>query len=314
MILESVYDSRFSDDSYGFRSAARAHDARDAVYMAITTKSVIYVFDADIVGCFDNINRNILIEILKDAVGDTPILRLIKKLRNVGVLDKGDLSIWLDGVVQGSTLAHIFLDYVLDKLIVLWSKEFAKRGVYYARLHFLIPIQRGCSLKVLTDRLLCDCFRLHSKKTRLIAFRKYARLNIGNNDEVDTETFNFLGLTNKCGITFRSHKFKIVRNCISESITKKLFAQDEKLKIVTRLPFQRLINWLNSVLQGYYTYFAVPDKLEPLSHFRHASIKLIFRRLKSLSQRCKWNWEKFNAIFAKLLIFPKQRPLTFLYA
>ena len=47
-ILENIYEPKFRGVSYGFRPGTRAHDALDAVYMAITTKNVNYILDADL--------------------------------------------------------------------------------------------------------------------------------------------------------------------------------------------------------------------------------------------------------------------------
>ena len=200
MILENIYDPSFKGMSYGFRPGTRAHDALDALYVAITTKNVNYILDADIVGCFDNINKQLLLEILKDRIGDKRILRLIERLLNAGILDDGELRILDDGVVQGSTLspllANILLDYILDNFIIWWRSIFAKGEVYYVRYadDYVIAFQYKEDaeklLQALTDRLLCAGLRLNAKKTRLIPFCKYTRIFNG-----DTETFDFLGFT-----------------------------------------------------------------------------------------------------------------------
>ena len=315
MILEVIYEPKFVGMSYGFRPGTRAHDALDAIYIAITERQVNYVLDADIVGCFDNINRHLLMEILKDGIGDNRILELIRRLTNAGILESGELKISEDGVVQGSTisplLANIFLDYVLDKFIDWWRNTFAKGEVYYTRyaddyiLCFQFKEDAESLLKVLIDRLLCAGLRLNAKKTRLIKFGRHARSEVDNSGESsETETFDFLGFTHKCGITWKGRNFKLVRNCISERINKKLTAIEDKLYKINFNGLNHMINWANSVLKGYYAYFAVHDNLQPLSSFRHALMKIFYRRLHKFSQRCKWTWEKFDKVIAPKLVFP----------
>ena len=315
MILEEIYEPKFVGVSYGFRPNTRAHDALDAVYVAITEKNVNYILDADIVGCFDNINRQLLVEILNDGIGDQRILRLISRLINAGILEEGELKVSEDGVIQGSTLspllANIFFDYVLDKFIIWWRKTFAKGEVYYVRyaddyiLCFQYKEDAETLLRVLSDRLLCAGLRLNAKKTRLIKFGKFARSINGSTNQADTETFDFLGFTHKCGITWKGRKFKLIRNCISDRINKKLVAIEDNLKEMRFGSIERMILWINSVLKGYYAYFAVPDNTQPLSSFRFALMKIVYKRLHRLSQRCKWTWERFNALLAPKIAFPR---------
>lgn len=76
------------------------------------------------------------------------------------------------------------------------------------------------------------------------------------------------------------------------------------MKRIIYLPFNNMIKWVNSVLNGYYNYFAVPDNLNVLSNFRFEIMKIIYKSLHRLSQRCKWNWDKFNKHIATKLKFP----------
>ena len=52
-VLEAIFEVDFLGFSYGFRPGRSQHDALDAVYMAITTRKVSWVLDADIEACFD---------------------------------------------------------------------------------------------------------------------------------------------------------------------------------------------------------------------------------------------------------------------
>lgn len=61
MLIESIFESSFEPNSFGFRPKKSANDAGKEV-----TKYLNYgcehVIDADIMGCFDNIPRNGLME------------------------------------------------------------------------------------------------------------------------------------------------------------------------------------------------------------------------------------------------------------
>jgi len=56
-VLEAIFEVDFLGFSYGFRPGRSQHDALDAVYMAITTRKVSWVLDADIEACFDRIEH-----------------------------------------------------------------------------------------------------------------------------------------------------------------------------------------------------------------------------------------------------------------
>ena len=54
--ITDIYEEIFSEYSYGFRPGRSCQDAAQAIYAAVSKKNV-YVLDADIKGCFDNINH-----------------------------------------------------------------------------------------------------------------------------------------------------------------------------------------------------------------------------------------------------------------
>lgn len=315
IMLESIYEPIFSGVSYGFRPGTRAHDALDALYIAITTRNVNYILDADIVGCFDNIDREILLQILMEKIGDPRILELIKRSLNAGILNKDGFSVTDSGVVQGSPLspllANIFLDYVLDKFILQWRSNSAKGEIYYVRyaddyiLAFQFKEDAIRLLEIIKDRLNCAGLRLNTNKTRLIKFGKNAR-NMTSEDDIKVGTFDFLGFTHKCSITWKGHHFKLLRNCISSRFTRKLKAIKEKLgKMLGLLPLDKIIKWINAVLRGYYAYFAVPDNTQTLSSFRHALMKLLYKSIHRLSQRSKLTWDKFNKFISPAILYPR---------
>jgi len=58
--LEPEWEAKFEQNSYGFRPGRSCHDAIGAIYAAINKKRA-YVLDADIAGCFDNIDHQALL-------------------------------------------------------------------------------------------------------------------------------------------------------------------------------------------------------------------------------------------------------------
>jgi len=101
-VLQSIYEQDFIGFSYGFRPGRGQHDALDALSVAITSKKVNWILDADIEGFFDAIDHSWLIKFLEHRVGDPRILRLIRKWLRAGVSEEGQWSKTTVGTPQGA--------------------------------------------------------------------------------------------------------------------------------------------------------------------------------------------------------------------
>src|SRR6266704_435560 len=76
-ILEAIYEEDFLGFSYGFRPRRGAHDALDALSVALQFEKVDWVLDADIRGFFDNLDKSWMVKFVEHRVADPRILRLI---------------------------------------------------------------------------------------------------------------------------------------------------------------------------------------------------------------------------------------------
>jgi RNA-directed DNA polymerase len=112
LALDPEWEARFEPNSYGFRPGRSVHDAIEAIFTAIryTPK---YVFDADIAGCFDNIDHGALLRKL-----DTfPALRrTISGWLKAGVWDGMDFKPTESGTPQGGALSPLLANVALHGL------------------------------------------------------------------------------------------------------------------------------------------------------------------------------------------------------
>jgi RNA-directed DNA polymerase len=99
--LEPQWESTFEDNSYGFRPARSCHDAIQAVFNAICQVPK-YVLDADIAGCFDNIDHRKLLAKLNSY---PQLNRQVKAWLKSGVMDNGNLLNTDKGTPQGGVSA-----------------------------------------------------------------------------------------------------------------------------------------------------------------------------------------------------------------
>jgi RNA-directed DNA polymerase len=91
-VLQAVYEPVFVDGSYGFRPHRSAHDALRALHRALYGGEVNWILEADIQSFFDSIDRKMLMEMLRERIADTSLLRLVGKCLHAGVLDGGQYS------------------------------------------------------------------------------------------------------------------------------------------------------------------------------------------------------------------------------
>ena len=113
-----IYEPAFLGFSYGFRPGRGAHDALDALAVALERRQVNWVIDCDIRAFFDTVSRDWLVRFLEHRIGDRRVIRLIVKWLNAGVMVDGRWQDTGQGTPQGAIvsplLANVYLHYVLD--------------------------------------------------------------------------------------------------------------------------------------------------------------------------------------------------------
>lgn len=118
MALEPEWESRFEANSYGFRPGRSCHDAIAAIHTTLNQKgSSKWVLDADISGCFDNINHDALLQRL--PVFTTVIRRWLK----AGVVEFGKLAPSETGTPQGGVISPLLANIALNGMERLFGAE-----------------------------------------------------------------------------------------------------------------------------------------------------------------------------------------------
>ena len=125
LVLEPIFETDFSDSSYGFRPGRRAQDAIEDI-RKFAREGYEWVFEADIAACFDEIDHSALLQRVRGRIGDTRILRLVKAFLKAGVLDTdGTTYDTYSGTPQGGILspllANIALSVIDDHFDARWA-------------------------------------------------------------------------------------------------------------------------------------------------------------------------------------------------
>jgi group II intron reverse transcriptase/maturase len=113
-ILEAYYEPQFSNLSHGFRPERGCHTALKEVKRVWTGTK--WFIEADITGCFDNLDHDVLMKILGEKLHDNRFLRLIENLLKAGYLEEWRYHETMSGTPQGGVISPILANIYLDRL------------------------------------------------------------------------------------------------------------------------------------------------------------------------------------------------------
>lgn len=311
-VLNQIYEEDFRGFSYGFRPERSQHQALDALYVGIRRKNVNWVLDIDIRGFFDNLDKELLMEMIGKRIADTRILRLIRKWLNAGIIEDGIWSETKTGTPQGAVisplLANIYLHYVLDQWTDQWRQS-AQGDVIIVRyaddavIGFQHEREAKKFLEDLGEQLGEHGLELNEDKTRLIRFGRFAQQNRDERGEGAAESFTFLGFQHICAENSLG-RFEVRRITDGDRRRKKLRAVKQEIRQRMHDPVAQTGVYLRSVLNGYFQYHAVPGNLTVLSRFRRQVARYWFHALGQRSQR-RPTWEKLGKLFDRWLPVPR---------
>ena len=310
MVLEPIYEREFLGFSYGYRPRRSPHKALTAVAELISRKTS-WVLDADIRSFFDTIDHEWMRQFIEHRIGDKRMVRLLMKWLHAGVMEDGKLHEVEAGTPQGGIisplLANLYLHYVLDLWVNQWRKRHARGEVYIVRyaddlvMGFQYEQDARAMREALATRLAKFGLELHSEKTRVIRFGRFALEGARAEGRRRPETFDFLGFTHIAG-TSRHGKFLLKRRTSRKKRKAKLALLSEEIRARRHWPLRAQHKWLARVLHGHYRYYGVPTNSLALHQFRERVRVTWHRQLQRRSQRAHWNR-------AQLTKFEKHFPL-----
>ena len=309
-VLNAIYEQDFLGFSYGYRPRRSPHDALNALTVAIQTRRVNWVLDADIRSFFDTLDHSWLIRFVEHRVADRRIVRLIQKWLRAGVLEEGRRIQSEVGTVQGGSvsplLANLYLHYVFDLWIQRWRKRPAHGEVVVVRFadDFIVGFEHRYQaeqfLVELRERLAKFGLELHPDKTRLVEFGRWAARDHQRRGQGRPKTFNFLGFTHSCTKT-RKGRFAVLRQTMRKRMQAKLHEVHTKLRqrMHTTVPEQGV--YLRAVLLGHLQYYGVPRNGAALWAFRQGVGRLWWQTLRRRSQGRHVSWGRMYRLIEQHL-------------
>jgi RNA-directed DNA polymerase len=299
MLLEPIYESgEFLGFSYGFRPGRSAHDALEALRIAIVARPTNWVLDADIQQFFDTIDHGWMQKFLEHRIADTRLVRLLMKWLHAGVMEERRLYEAKAGTPQGGIisplLANIYLTYALDQWVHQWRRRHARGEVYIVRYadDFVMGFEQEEDARAmdtaLAERLAKFGLTLHPDKTRVIRFGRFAQQSSVEDGLRKPETFDFLGFTHICARRRGRGKFLLLRHTSRKKRRAKLGAIREEIARAKHKPPAEQYRWLCAVLRGHYNYYGVPGNMRRMAGVREQIREHWHRTLQRRSQRASW--------------------------
>jgi len=235
--LTPVYEPRFSAQSHGFRPGRSAHGAvRQA--QAYVREGKEYVVDMDIEKFFDRVNHDLLMQELRQVVGDLRVRTLIGRFLKAGVMINGVVRESEEGTPQGGPLSPLLANIYLTPL----DRELESRGLSHVR--YADDCNIYVSSAAAAARVLASVTRWIEKKLRL-------RVNQAKSGSGPTSERKFLGftLTVKGEIEVAAKSVERFKNKVREIW---------RCRSVENNALRR--EW-NSYVRGWCSYFALAEKV-----------------------------------------------------
>jgi len=113
-ILEPYFEAKFRESSHGFRPDRGCHTALTRCKQKF--KGANWFIEGDIKGCFDNIDHDALIVILRESIEDERFLRLVRGMLEAGYLEEWTRHETLSGTPQGGVISPLLANIYLHKL------------------------------------------------------------------------------------------------------------------------------------------------------------------------------------------------------
>jgi RNA-directed DNA polymerase len=323
MLLEPIYEEAFYDFSYGFRPGRSPHQALASFWRQAMGLGIQWVLEVDIRKYFDSVDRQKLLEMVGQRIGDGVILRLLSKWLHAGVMEEGQLHYTEAGTPQGGVvsplLSNIFLHEVFDQWFAEVVQERMAGRVFAVR--FADDLVIGFTHRKDAERVYRVIFqrfekyglKLHPEKTRLVAFARPGSTGSDGQPTGEPETFDFLGFTHLWGRAL-SGRWVIKRRTAAKRLRRAIHNLGEWCRCNRHLSMREQFQTLVRKLAGHYAYYGITGNARALNQVRTATVKLWCKWLRRRSRGSKGiSWTRLIQLLKEVFVFPAARVVHSIY-
>lgn len=272
-VLTPIYDSKFSETSYGFRPKRSTHDALKKC-KEYANEGYTCVVDMDLEKFFDTVSQSKMIEILSRTIKDGRVISLIHKYLKAGAVIDKKFEETTEGLAQGGNLSPLCSNIMLNEL----DKELERRGIRFVR--YADDMLLFAKTKRSAERIMEHIIPFIEGKLKL-------RMN------KEKTTIGYIGRIKFLGYGFYSAKGGIKFRLHSKSVAK---MKDKIRKITSRstgISYELLKLKLKQYITGWVNYF----KLADMKNFLLETDKWLRRRLRMFIWK---RWKKTKTRYKML--------------
>jgi len=231
-ILEPLYESKFSDSSYGFRPKRSAHMALKQAKSYVESGRP-WVVDMDLEKFFDRVNHDILMSRLARVIKDKRLLKILRRFLQSGIMQDGVVVDRYEGTPQGGPLSPLLSNILLDEV----DKELERRGHKFCRYaddqNIYVSSQRAGE-------------RVYASIKQFLEVKLKLKVNEAKSAVAKVSERKFLG-------------YRILTDGRLSLAPESLKRARDKVRALTKRnrgrSFEQVVNELNVFLKGWYNYF-----------------------------------------------------------
>ncbi|WP_204602200.1 group II intron reverse transcriptase/maturase [Paremcibacter congregatus] len=245
-ILMPIFDSDFSESSFGFRPGRSAQQAVLSAQRHVVSGRK-WVVDMDLEKFFDRVNHDVLMARVGRKVRDKRVLCLIGKYLRVGLMSGGVVMARREGTPQGGPLSPLLSNILLDD----FDKELERRGHKFCR------YADDCNIYVRSRRagvrVLASIITYLEKRLKLSVNEEKSAV-----DFPSKRTFLGYSMTRERTVRLKAAPSSIKR---LQGKLREIFRRGKGRSII------KIIEEITPILRGWITYF------------RYAETKRVFQEL-----------------------------------
>lgn len=299
LMLEPIFEADFRGCSYGFRPKRNAHQAGEALRVAVNG-GANWVVDADIEAYFDRIDHTKLMELVRLRISDRRMLELLKQWLRAGVVEGGRITVTRQGVPQGGVISPLLANVVLHELDQYWENQCRHLGqlIRYAD-DFVIVCRTEQAAQEAHQRVKAFLdglgLTVHPEKTKVV-------------DLSDGRTgIDFLGYQRRKVESWKYRGKRYLQSWPSRRAMQRLRDQIKAVIAGRRRvgePIERIVTEVNRVLRGWGSYFRVGNASRQFAQIDRYVRESLTRFIQAKAQRRWRGWRSHDvAYFARLGVY-----------
>ena len=305
--LEPEWEAKFEPCSYGFRPGRSCHDAIERIYNNVTpNKRRHWVVDADIVGCFDNIQHDTILT----ALSRFPAKGLVRAWLKAGLVEHERYERTELGTPQGGIVSPLLANIALHGMETAIGITYGKNGKYWSTKGHRALVRYADDFVILTETKedaltakqdIADWLQergltLSEEKTRVCHL---------------TEGFDFLGFhIQHFPVSNTKTGFKLLITPSKKSVRTFTHRLKQEWKALAGHNAETAIKRLAPILRGWANYFRHCVSRERFQKMDSFMYYRILRWCKKTHPKKPWKWVKrtyFQTIRGEKWVFGTEK-------